>query len=505
MRARELDWTDSTLVPEASTRRGLVALLFHGIFGHAWDALTTGPFLTGFALGLGANNLTIGLLAAITPLAQVFQIPAVYLVERWRRRKLMAILFGSGTRAAWTFIALIPLFATGQVGLGLLLAGMAAAASLGAFIGVAWNSWIRDFVPQPIMGRYFASRLRFSVAVAMAVGLAGGYFVSHWRRTFPEYQMLAYTFIFGAGVVFAALSLWFLSRVPEPTYEPPKQRVAFLTFLTQPLRDTGFRALLIFLFLWSFSINLAVPFFTVYMLQRLGLSLATVVVFTTLSQISFALFVNAWGKLADRYGNRAVLYVCGLSLLFTIIAFPFTNLPDRYVLTIPLLVAIHVVGGLATAGVNLTSSNLALKASPYGAASSYMTATGLVGAVAGSTAPLIAGALADFFAAHNFIVRVSWTGPAREVAANVVDLRGLDFVFLLAFLLGMLALHRLPFVKEEGDITEHLDVEHVAGTLTAELKSVASIAGLRRMVFWPVTLAGLAKQVLSQEGDRTSR
>ena len=48
--------------------------------------LTGGVFLVAFALKLEASNTIIGLLAAIPPLAQLIQIPAIYLVEKYRVR-----------------------------------------------------------------------------------------------------------------------------------------------------------------------------------------------------------------------------------------------------------------------------------------------------------------------------------------------------------------------------------------------------------------------------------
>ena len=497
-------WADATLVPERATRRGLAALLFHGIFSQSWDTLTAGAFLVGFALALGADNLTIGLLAAIPQISQLLQIPAVYLVERVRRRKLITVIFGLGNRTIWTLLALIPLLARGQAGLVLLLTGILLASSLGAFIGVAWNSWIRDFVPQPVMGRYFGARLRVSVAFGMVVGLLGGFFVTYWRQAFPDSAIVAYTFVFGMAGLFAYLSLWFLSRVPEPRYDLPAQRVGLLTFLGRPLRDAAFRDLLIFLFLWSFGTNLALPFFTVYMLRRLGFSFASVIVFTTISQLSYMLFVNAWGRLDDRFGSRAVLYISGVLLVLTIIAFPFTNMPARHVMTVPMLVLIHIFGGMATSGVNLSTTNIALKASPHGAASAYMTANGLVTAAAMASAPLISGALADFFSPHQLAVRLVWIAPAREMEASVLHFQGLDFVFFLAFVIGLFALYRLPFIKEQGTVTEKLDIEHVARELTREVKGIASIAGLRSLATSPITLASLAKEVLVNEPPRDS-
>src|SRR5437867_13293315 len=62
-------------------------VLYDALSHEAMSALTTGVFLVGFAVALGASNFAIGVLAAVPFLAQLLQIPAVLLIERWRARR----------------------------------------------------------------------------------------------------------------------------------------------------------------------------------------------------------------------------------------------------------------------------------------------------------------------------------------------------------------------------------------------------------------------------------
>ncbi|MDP3064536.1 MAG: MFS transporter, partial [Chloroflexota bacterium] len=480
-------WLSDTRI-DKTTRRGLTALVFNGVFGFSWDTLTSGAFLAGFAVAAGAGNLTIGLLAAIPLLAQVLQIPAVLWLERWRRPRRMILAIGPFSRGLWLLLALVPLLFTGGSAVNALIVVLFVASCSGAFLGVAWNTLVRLFVPEHIMGRYFSYRLRVAVGATVVVGLLAGFFVDWWRGRHPDAPLSAYSFVFGAGALFALLSLLFLFRVPERELPPAPERASSAKVLTEPLHDRNFRSLLVFMFLWGFGINLALPFFAVYLLRRLGFPLSTVVIFTTVSQLSFILFVNAWGRLADLVGNRAVLYTCGLLLVLMVLAFPFSGLlVSHYALLITFLVVIHIFSGMAIGGVTLASSNIALKLSPTGSAHTYLAVNGMVASAAGAMAPLIAGFLGDFFAARSFAVRISWTSPRSEWATNILNFQGLDFVFLLAALLAGFALHRLAFVKEEGAATERLGIEQVAHELTREVKDVTSIGGLRNLVTFPIT------------------
>ncbi len=77
---------------EREDRRVLRLVLFDALASEAMGTLTTGVFLVGFAVALGADNFAIGVLAAVPFFAQLLQIPAVLLVERWRVAGISACL-----------------------------------------------------------------------------------------------------------------------------------------------------------------------------------------------------------------------------------------------------------------------------------------------------------------------------------------------------------------------------------------------------------------------------
>src|SRR5438309_10154221 len=76
--------------PEVAERASRL-VLYDALSHEAMGALTTGVFLVGFAVAIGASNFAIGVLAAIPFLAQLLQIPAVALIERWRARRSISV------------------------------------------------------------------------------------------------------------------------------------------------------------------------------------------------------------------------------------------------------------------------------------------------------------------------------------------------------------------------------------------------------------------------------
>ncbi|MBF0431684.1 MAG: MFS transporter [Fibrobacteria bacterium] len=223
------------------------------------------------------------------------------------------------------------------------------------------------------------------------------------------------------------------------------------------------------------------------MLRRIGISLFMVTVLTVTSQLANILFLRIWGRIADRFSNKSVFAVSGPMFLVVILAWTFTTLPEKYFLTMPLLFVIHIFSGIAMAGFSLAAGNMALKMSPKGNAHAYMTVFGIVGAIAGSIAPMLGGVFADFFSARELAFSINWTDPGRTVAVNALNFKALDFLFFFAFIVGLFAMRRLSKIKEEGDVDEKTVIEELRHGVTQPLRHITSVGGLRRMAYMPVS------------------
>jgi hypothetical protein len=126
---------------------GRLWLLRNGISAQAMETLAAGPFLAACAIYLGASNITIGLLAAVPHLTQLIQLVGVYLVERFRMRRLIAVLSGTLARLAYLAMVAAMLLPSADVALGVLVAAVTLRYSFGAFVGAAWNAWLPEIVP----------------------------------------------------------------------------------------------------------------------------------------------------------------------------------------------------------------------------------------------------------------------------------------------------------------------------------------------------------------------
>jgi MFS family permease len=244
---------------------------------------------------------------------------------------------------------------------------------------------------------------------------------------------------------------------------------------------------------WNFAVNLAGPFFMVYMLKRLGLSMSFIIGLSIVSQVMNFAFLKVWGRFTDRFSNKSVLAISGPLFIISILAWTFTTMPEKYFLTIPLLIVLHIVMGLASAGVSLASGNIGLKLAPKGQATAYLATNTIVSSVAAGIAPILGGKFADFFAGRELAWTLKYTTPAGELSLPTLNLQQWDFFFALAFLIGLYSLRRLAKIKEVGEVEEKIVVDELFTEVKSQVRTLSSVEGLRQMVSFPFSIIrGLA-------------
>jgi len=111
-----------------------------GIASQAMGVCTGGVFLVALAVELGASNLVVGFLAAIPPLLQLIQLPAIFLIEKVQNRRAIAVTSAFISRLPWLLVALSAFFLPPQMGLAIVLSSLFVATVAGAShpSGYAW-------------------------------------------------------------------------------------------------------------------------------------------------------------------------------------------------------------------------------------------------------------------------------------------------------------------------------------------------------------------------------
>lgn len=484
--------------------KGLNWLVRNGIGGQMMETLSVGAFMTAYALELGATNVAIGLLASVPHVTQLLQLAGVPLADRLRNRRLLSIIAAGFSRPMFLVIAAAAFIADSDVALLVVAIAFAIRFCFTALMSCGWNSWMRDLVPEGAMGRFFSRRLFAMTLMGTILGLGSGAFVDLWPAYTQWPTRYAYAILFVGAFIGGAYSVFCMTRVPEPRMARPTSDLDLLRRLGRPFRDANYRRLMLFLGSWNFAVNLAAPFFTVHMLKTLNIDLMMVMVLTTVSQLANVCVLRGWGAIADRMSNKSVLSVCAPLFIGCIFAWTFTTFPEPHALTLPLLFAIHVLTGIATAGVTLASGNIALKLAPRGDATTFLANNSLVNSVAAGIAPIVGGLFADFFTHRELSLTLRWHEPGMDMTFDTLSISQWDFFFLLATLIGIYSIYRLGRVNEVGEVSERMVLHEMLLGVKRSVRNLSTIAGLISATEFPLGAVRRRRHARPRPGTATA-
>lgn len=433
-------------------RRSLRYVIVDGIFAWTMVALTTGAFIVDFALLLGATNFLIGLIAAIPFLGSAFQLPAILLIMQFPKRRFLTFVSLIISRSSWLFIGLIPFIFLRKNWLVYFPLILFFSAAVGAIANAAWNSWMKDLIPERSRGIFFSRRLSLGFAVSLVVSLLASWLIDLYKKGHPgEQALLVYMILFLFAAILGLVGAYILYLAYEPPMFRQNSMPNLFSMLRETLQDVNFRRLLVVTTLWSFALSLSGPFFPVFMFKQLHLRLSTVISLGVLSQIMNIFFLTIWGKLVDRFGNKPVFNISALLFMLSLALWLFTALPEPHQLTLFYLVIIHFISGIAIAGVVISSMNIVFKLAPAEKATSYLAVNGTFVSLVSAIAPFIGGFISHYLGLMEFAVSFKWHLVEKATSISILHLSGLKFLFILSILLGIYSLNRLGRVKEMGE------------------------------------------------------
>lgn len=368
----------------------------------SFNAVTDGAgsrYISPFALALGANNTQIGFLTSFPSLiGNFFQIFSSKAMEKFSRKSIMVwtttiqaffwllvmatgVLFyfwGAGTPISVTYLIVIYTILT----------------ALGSFYAPVWSSWMKDLVDPDKSGKYFGMRSKIIGFISLIAMLGAGFILDYFKQT---KVFVGFFILFGICFFARLISSQLLRKKYEPELRIERDYHFSLLQFIKKMRHNNFGRFVIASALMDFAINMASPFFSVYMLKGLGFNYATFTIVTISSIIGNLIFVPLWGKFADRYGNVKTLKITALLTPLVPLGwfasyFIFLHHPAGLV---PFLVFIEFYSGFVFAGYRLTQSNFiydAVTRERMALCTSYFNFISSIGTFIGAT---LAGILAS--------------------------------------------------------------------------------------------------------------
>jgi MFS family permease len=469
---------------EDQLESGLKLVVADGLSAEAMVVFTSGTFLTAMAIHMGASNFQLGVLAALPTFTTIFQLFSIWLVQKFKNRKAITAFCNFMARVPLIAIGVLPFLFTAGTSIEILIVMLFFQHIFGDIAGASWNAWMKDMIPGSKLGSFFSHRSRMAQTLNVTLSLATALGLDYIKKHYPSSEIMVYHLLFLAGGMLGMVSVIFLLRTPEP--EANKIEGNVLSLFSRPLKNTNFRNLLIFNSFWAFALNLATPFFAVFMIKTMGLPVAYIIGLGIISQLSSIISIKIWGRYSDRFSNKNIVAFCAPLYIVCILAFAFAATPSNIHSMLALLVAIHVISGLATAGINLALSNIGIKLAPNNEAIAYITAKNMFVALFSTLAPVVGGLMADFFVSH----RLDWNihlGFIGMSNVHLLTLQGWNYFFVIGGMLSLISLRLLRKVKEEGEIRNNRLVIHMRTRFRSNLRTYLG-RGMTDKLYYPRTV-----------------
>ncbi|MGA2764174.1 MAG: MFS transporter [Spirochaetia bacterium] len=330
-----------------------------GVCSQAQDS-SSADYIPLFALAAGASAGSIGILAAAGNLVSIAGfLGGAGIAYRLRQRKPFILATGGGaSRLLFLLLAASPLIAGhGLMLVTLIIAINALRLMLGNLANPPWTAMAADLVPPEARGRYFASRnVAMGIAALVMSPLAG--WIVRTVNTRTSHDLLGYQATLLLAFLCGVLSTVSFSRVPEPPAGIPiRLRKRTRNVLDLLRGNPAFTWLAASSFVWGFSLNVASPFFNVFLVTGLHGTSANVGIATGVTALTGLAGQALFGNLSDRRGNRAVLVLTGILIPILPLLWVLARVPYHVYL-------INTASGVLWAGYNLASFNMLLELSP---------------------------------------------------------------------------------------------------------------------------------------------
>lgn len=413
------------LVTKDAIRTSLQASTVDGVFASVYTITTTGVLVSNFLVELHASPVAIGMLASIPMLVNLIQPVGAYLSERNTSRLHYSLWTHGPARLVW-LVLLVGIAASSwglinSHSLVMLTLGIVLVSNLcGGLGGASWLSWMAQIVPRRLRGRYFGLRNSLASLTNLICVPLAGLAISNWYGgSLQGYGIVLFVGIL-AGIVSLGCQYFKVdinpqqqNALPDKISEtkalsieaidsdlPNSENTEIHRDLVSPstdksiLKDFNFLMFLLYFGSWMFAVNLSAPFFNFYLLDTLHIDVSWVTFYGSLRSGANLLILIFWGKLADKIGNRPILFGVGAFLAVTPLLWLLIGNSQLDIwLWLPLL---HILLGITWAAIDLCNNNMQLGIAPAKHQAIYFAIVAAVAGVSGALGTTIGGFVAQF-------------------------------------------------------------------------------------------------------------
>ncbi|MFN3550589.1 MAG: MFS transporter [Endomicrobiia bacterium] len=315
-----------------------------GIFASIMMGFTVN-YVVAFALVLGAKNFQIGLLNALPQFfGSIVHLKVADIVEYTKSRLKIIIIFVF--LHSISYLSILTLFLVSQQNSVYWFIFLTTVSSIfSSIVATVWLSLMSDIVDKNRYGEYFSWRGKVLGVINLVASFVAGFFLGIIKNKFYGFIIL----FFSAGIC-RIISGYFISKMEDVEIKfVSEKKFSYWQFIRR-IKESNFVKYVLFVSLFNFAVNIAAPFFSVYMLKELEISYYEYTIITLSSAISGLIFLPFWGREADKIGNVKIIKITGFLICFV----PILWLVSKNIFY---LILINFFSGYLWAGFNLSVVN----------------------------------------------------------------------------------------------------------------------------------------------------
>lgn len=419
-------------------------------------------FVSAFAIALHATNTQLSLLNSLPGLlTNSFQHVGIKLAERYHSRKKIIVKTVFLQALTWLPLFILPLVFRGYSFL-FLISFLILFNLFDALHRSIWSSMMTDIVTSDYRGRYFGLRNKIIGGVAFAAEMIAGIILF----LFEDINIwIGFGILFTVACIARLVSYYYMKKIVEPVFIPEEQKHFTILQFIKSLKETNYGKFVLATSFLRFTVNIASPFFSAFILRDLGYSYLQYTFISAGSTIASFMSMYYWGKYSDKYGHKRIVGITSWLIPLIPLGWAFTT-------NVYMIVLIQVISGISWAGFQLAESNYI-----YDTISPRIRARGVAYANSMRGGMVFIGSILGGFLA-NYLPSLSFQ------ASN------LQFVFLISSVLRMVAiviylpmfreLHETPDGKRDHELfVELVAVRPISGLI---FKTIRHVDKVRKLV-----------------------
>ena len=324
-----MDSNNKEVFNSPDCRRARGAYMLESAFEYFITLLVADAFLAKLLSSIGLSDAVIGIVSSLISFAFLFQLAAIFVVQRVGNVKRFVIIFHGLSHLLFMFLYFIPFLPWTVEYKEILVFVCILAAYFGKYLITSMlYKWANSFVDPEKRATFSAGKEMISLGSGIVMTLALGYIMD----AFEAANNLNGGFIFAAGAILIfnicdLVSMLLMKKEPPKEVEVPQvEKIPFREVMKNTVGNKNFRSVILLTVLWDIARYTTIGFLGTYRNQELAFTLGTIQIINIAGNAARLIFSRPFGKYSDKRsfakGMELAMMLCAVAFAFNVLTTP---------------------------------------------------------------------------------------------------------------------------------------------------------------------------------------